>query len=421
MRHLLEFLPGAQLPDPVRESEAPGAPLIPPDDDDLVRPNAEDALFVTREKGSLAGREPGALAKHLVRTFGPIHPALPFPIALRVEIDGDRLVTVDPEVGFLHQGLERAAELVGFERVLDVVARASPLAPLPLVIATSLAIERLAGVSSRVPRRAVLWRTAALEVGRIAEHLRVVSSPALAVASRRHARALADAAREMGGLFDAVVAGETFAHLGGLSRALDGDEAARLLVALPRAADAARSALELLAEEPSRDAHLAGVARLTAQGALSFGLSGPALRACGVQDDARSNDEGLLQRAFGLRVCTETSGCARARVRVRLAEVEVSASIAARALEALADAAPEIAVAVGMPPPGVASAAVEAHHGEVLVTIASDGTQQLRRVRMRTPSAALASALRVSLVGVRIDDVVAAIASFGIVGTEVDR
>jgi NADH:ubiquinone oxidoreductase subunit D len=64
---------------------------------------------------------------------------------------------------------------------------------------------------------------------------------------------------------------------------------------------------------------------------------------------------------------------------------------------------------------------VEAHHGEVLVTVASDGTQQLRRVRLRTPSAALASALRVSLVGVRIDDVVAAIASFGIVGTEVDR
>ncbi|OGQ09307.1 MAG: hypothetical protein A2138_17985 [Deltaproteobacteria bacterium RBG_16_71_12] len=424
---MLDVLPGAVLPDPVAESADPGAPLAPPDDDDLLRPRIEEELFRVGARGSLVGAQPTTLAKHLVWTFGPVHRALPMPLQLRVELDGGRLVTVDPEVGFLHQGLEKALEQVGFRAGCDVVARASPLSPVGHRLCWALAVERLCGVADRVPKRAQLWRVAVLELGRVADHLAVVAQPALAPASARVRRALADAARDARGLVDGLVRSGAFSGIGGLAKPLHDDEATRIARELPRVLDVVRRAQSTVAESPALDAHLEGLGRITRAEALSLSLTGPALRATGVADDLRKSDPVFAYDEIAVEVALAHGGCARCRGRVRLDEILHGGDAALRALARLASAPPEVllddpALADPLaPPPGTASASLELASGELSVTVVSDGTDKPRRARLRGPSAALAAALPEILVGDRVDDVVPVLLGLGLTGTEVDR
>lgn len=427
MRHMLDVLPGAILPDPVAESADPGAPLAPPDDDDLLRPRIEEELFRVGARGSLVGAQPTTLAKHLVWTFGPIHHALPFPLQLRVELDGDRLVTVDPEVGFLHQGLEKALEQTSWRGGFDVVARLSPLSPVGHQLCWALALERLCGVAARVPRRAQLWRVAVLELARVADHLAVLAQPALAPASGKARHVLAEAARSARGLVDGLVRSGAFAGVGGLAQPLHDDEAARITRELPRILDAARAVHDAVTESPTLDAHLEGLGRVTRAEALSLSLTGPALRACGIADDLRRSDPAFAYDEIVVDVAVAQGGCARWRGRVRLEEIQKAGDAALRALQRLGDAPAELrledaALADPLrPPAAVASASLELASGELTITVAADGSDLPRRARVRGPSSALAAALPEILVGGRIDEVVPVVQGLGLVGTEVDR
>ncbi|MBI1944476.1 MAG: NADH-quinone oxidoreductase subunit D [Deltaproteobacteria bacterium] len=427
MRHMLDVLPGAVLPDPVAESADPGAPLAPPDDDDLLRPRIEEELFRVGARGSLVGAQPTALAKHLVWTFGPVHRALPFPLQLRVELDGGRLVTVDPEVGFLHQGLEKALEQVSFRAGFEVIARASPLSPVGYQLCWALAVERLCGVAERVPKRAQLWRVAVLELARVADHLAVLAQPALAPASARLRRALAEVARDARGLVDGLARSGAFAGIGGLARPLHDDEATRIARALPRVLEVVRGVQNALTESAALDAHLEGLGRITRQEALSLSLTGPALRATGVADDLRKSEPVFAYDDLPVEAAVAHGGCARCRGRVRLEEILFGGDVALRALDRLSSAPPEIALDDGAlkeplaTPAGVAAASLELASGELSVIVVSDGTDKPRRARVRGPSSALAAALPEILVGDRIDDVIPVLQGLGLTGTEVDR
>jgi NADH-quinone oxidoreductase subunit D len=432
VRQFLETVPGALLPDPVEESESPGVALSPPDDDDLLRPRGEEDLWRVATRGSLAGVAPTALAKHLVWTFGPIHRALPFPMQLRMELDGDRLVTVDPEVGFLHQGLEKAAEQIAWEDLWAVVARAYPLRPLAHELALALAWERLCGIEDAVPRAVQLWRVVGLELLRAAEHLRVLTHPALQLVPRtaRRTRGVVDAARAAAGLVDAIAAGGTFRRAGGLRRALDADEASRIRTELPRIASPVAAIVDRLEADESIDVHLAGRGHLDRSTALAYAVTGPALRACGVADDLRRHDPAFGYAELTVPCVLQDGGGARARTRVRWHETLRAVELVQRALATLeglrgSEAALEpptgVSEKTARPPPGRQSGAIEAPNGELAVTLVSDGGPRPMRVRIRSPSLALLAALPRALTADRIDDVVPVLASLDILGTELDR
>lgn len=429
MRQILEVLPGAVLPDPVAESAAPGAPLAPPDDDDLLRPALEEQLFKVGERGALTGSSATALAKHLVWTFGPVHRALPFPLQLRVELDGDRLATVDPELGFMHQGLEKAAELVPWLEGFDVMARLHPLQPVAHELCWALALERLWGVDGAVPRRAQLWRVVALELARVAEHLRVLATPPLPPATTQARRALVDGSRRTRGLLDGLTAGHPFRAVGGLARPIHDDEATRIDKELPHLLRLLDDVAQAVARSPALDAHLEGLGRISAVRATGLGLSGPALRACGVGDDVRVHEPvfgyGELEVPVVLADQALLGGCARARCRVRLQESIASLVLIREALARVrtageADHAPP-ALAWERPPTGMATASLETAGGELSMLVVSDGDARPSHVRIRGPSSALVAALPAMLVGDRIDDVIPVLSSLGLVGTEADR
>ena len=93
MRSFLSSLPNADLPDVAAEADLSPVPTRAPDDDDFIRPAEEDELLHIAGQSHAAGR-PTALAKYLIWTFGPDHPALPYPLQLRTEIEDDALITL---------------------------------------------------------------------------------------------------------------------------------------------------------------------------------------------------------------------------------------------------------------------------------------------------------------------------------------
>lgn len=434
MRVLIESLPGHALPDVEHEAERQALPLLPPDDDDFIRPAAEEELLQAAGTGGLAEARSLSLAKHLLWTFGPDHRALPFLLQLRAEIEGDRVVSCDPEVGWLHQGIEKSLEGTRLLEGARLVERLHPANPVGHQLAWLLALERLCAVDDEVPRRAQLWRVVMAEVSRILEHLRVLSDLVLLHAGRRAQRVFATAEKRVAALLEGVAFdddGRLRAVVGGLSSPVP----VSVSEALRRGVPEALSSLQPIAQQQQRlpgviDA-LRGLGAVEERAAVAYGFTGPALRACGLPDDVRVRDPYFAYGELAPRVPTYHEGDARARFRVRLDEVFASSALVLRALAAIDDAPAEVQLPRSrlpldddgalVPPAGTAAVSVELAGGELSLLVVADGTPFPRRARLRTPSFPLASALSRLLVGARLDEVVPVLISLGMIGGEIDR
>lgn len=434
MRLLIESLPGHALPDVEHEAERQALPLLPPDDDDFIRPAAEEELLQAAGAGGLAEARSLSLAKHLLWTFGPDHRALPFLLQLRVEIEGDRVVSCDPEVGWLHQGLEKALEGARYLDGGRLVERLHPANPVGHQLAWLLALERLCGLDEDVPRRAQLWRVVMAEVSRIVEHLRVLSDLVLLHAGRRAQQLFATAERRLSALLEDVAFaddGTLRAVVGGLGSSVP----VTVSESLRRGVPEALATLQPIAQQQQRlpgviDA-LRGLGAVEERPAVAHGFTGPALRACGLADDVRVRDPYFAYAELAPRVPTYPEGDARARFRVRLDEVFASSALLLRALAAIDDSPAEVALpeerlpldesGALVPPAGTAAVSVELAGGELTLLVVADGSASPRRARLRTPSFAIASALSRLLVGAHLDEVVPILISLGMIGTEIDR
>ena len=401
MRHLLEILPNAVLPDPARETDDPGLALDPPDDEDLIRPQAEEQLLVADGR---ARRSP--LAKHLPWSFSPLDPAMPLPVELQVELDGAVVVRARVEAGFCHQGLEKRCEQVSVAQAFSLVARAAPEAPAPFEIALATAVERLARV--RVSERVLRWRRVAIELTRIVDHTSLLLSPQLGL-PRRASTALRAVAEQSAALLAGITTGGTFAVAGGLLRDLDDGEAETLGRSIPRL----RETLEQVEPEDAF-ADLGGLGCITRQRALELGCSGPLLRACGVADDVRLTD--------GWHPVVREAGCTEARLSVRLQECHASLTFVDQEMDKLHGmGGPHLVPLPDLLPPGIATAAVEAPDGELFVLVTSDGSGKPARVRLRPAAIALVGAIPFLLQGESIDEIGAILAGVGLRGSALDR
>ena len=174
MRELLEAIPDAIAQAPSLDGAANNVEVLPPDDDDLIRPHVEEELSLLGHDGALSNLRTTRLAKHLVWTFGPHHRDFPFMLQFRTEIDGDRLVTVDPEVGWLHQGLEKSLQACTFQQGFSLIERLHPQNHISHTLAWAHACECLWGIENDIPPACQLWRTILGELARVHEHLIVL-------------------------------------------------------------------------------------------------------------------------------------------------------------------------------------------------------------------------------------------------------
>jgi NADH-quinone oxidoreductase subunit D len=399
------------------------------------------AAVLTPEITNLGGQ-------HMVLNMGPQHPATHGVLRLVVEIDGETIVKVRPEIGYLHTGIEKTCEAKFYQQVIPLTDRINYLDPLSNNLCYCLAVEKL--LELEIPERAQWIRVLLTELSRLNSHLIWLGTHAMDIGALTVFLYTFREREEILRLFEAV-AGQrmmtSYFRIGGLAMEPPigwFDRVQYFIRTFPEKIDEYSN---LLTGNPIFINRLKGVGYLSAADAVALGVTGPPLRASGVDWDLRRDMPYSGYEKFKFHVPISTVGDTWARYEVRLIEMRESVKIIQQALDGMPEGpykanAPKIIlpdrekmktemealihhfkiVTEGFPvPAGEVYQAIECGHGQTGYYVVADGTAKPYRVHMRYPSFATLQALETMCKGRLIADLVAVIGSIDIVLGEIDR
>jgi NADH-quinone oxidoreductase subunit D len=262
-----------------------------------------------------------------VLNLGPGHPSGHGLLRLRLELDGDRVVTAEPVIGYVHRGAEKLFEARDYRQIIVLANRHDWLGAFASELGVVLAAERLAGIE--VPPRGVWARTLLAELNRALSHLAFLGSYPPEVVGDADPAVVRQARERLLAVMEEISGGRMhymFNRVGGLKEELPagwlgrvGAAAAAVRADLPRIG-------AVVSESAEFRARAEGVGVLSAGQALQYGVSGPAARASGVDFDLRRDEPYLAyaELAGPLRVVTRTAGDCLARFECLLDQVAVS-------------------------------------------------------------------------------------------------
>jgi NADH-quinone oxidoreductase subunit D len=380
--------------------------------------------------------------------MGPQHPSTHGVLRLLLEIDGETIVRVMPDIGFLHTGIEKTCEAKFYQQGVPLTDRIDYLCPLTNNLCYVLAVEKLLGLE--IPPRAQWLRVMLNELTRINSHLVWLGSHALDIGAMSVFLYCFREREDVLRIFE-MVSGQrmmtSYFRIGGL--ALEPplgmfDAVKKFVDRFPSHVDEYEN---LLTTNPIWLKRTKGVAVLSAEDAVALGASGPTLRASGVDIDLRRDMPYSGYEKFKFKVPVSNDGDVFARYIVRVQELRESNEIVRQTLEGVPEGpikadAPKIVlpdrekmktqmealiyhfkiVTEGFPvPAGEVYQAVESPRGEMGYYVVSDGSPKPYRVHVRAPSFAHLQTLETMCAGGLIADVVAAIGSIDIILGEVDR
>jgi NADH-quinone oxidoreductase subunit D len=380
--------------------------------------------------------------------MGPQHPSTHGVLRLLLELDGETVINCIPDIGFLHTGIEKNMEAKTYEKANVMTDRLDYLNTVGNNLAYSMAVEKL--VELDVPERAQSIRVILAELQRIASHLIWLGTTGLDVAAMS---TFLYCFRERESILDILelVSGQrmmtTYIRPGGLWRdvPVEFEAAVREFIKIfPRRVDEYEA---LLTRNPLFLDRTYGIGTVTAEEALNFGLTGPPLRASGVNWDLRKARPYCGYEQYDFEVPTRTEGDVYARYIVRMEELRQSLRIVEQALNKMPLGPvrsnnhkfvppPRSEIGVSMEalihhfklwtegysaPKGAIYNAVESPRGELGVYLVSDGGPKPYRIHWRTPSFDNLQALPFMAKGVLVADLVAIIGSVDIVLGDVDR
>jgi NADH-quinone oxidoreductase subunit D len=390
-------------------------------------------------------------AEHMLVNIGPQHPATHGVLRLVIELEGETVKRCIPHLGYLHSGFEKLGEYRHYNQIIPLTDRTDYLSPMANNVALALAAEKLMGIT--VPERCRVLRVIACEMSRIISHLVWLGTTGI----------------DLGAYTPFLWSFQQRERIYNLQEMWTG---ARLTTSLTRVGgmmadipegfedglrDFTRTFPKTLAEVDTMFTRNAiwigrtqGVGALTAEEAINYSLSGPMLRASGVDYDVRKDRPYLDYETYDFDVPVGEYGDIYDRYRVRLEEMTQSNRILEQALDrltrlqgapvnvddprvilppksrAMSDMEAMIfhfkQVMEGVKPPaGEAYLGIENPKGELGYYFVSDGTSKPVRWRIRPPSFINLASLPKMCEGALLADVIAINASVDIVMGEVDR
>jgi NADH-quinone oxidoreductase subunit D len=384
----------------------------------------------------------------MILNMGPQHPSTHGVLRLLLEIDGERVVRMVPDIGFLHTGIEKTCEAKFYQQVVTLTDRIDYLCPMTNNLCYVLAVEKL--LQMEPPPRAQFIRVMLNELTRIASHLVWLGTHALDMGAMTVFLYCFREREDILRLFE-MVSGQrmmtSYFRVGGLSMEPPLDFFARVKKFASIFPERVDEYENLLTSNPIWVERTRGVAHLSADDGIALGVSGPSLRASGVDWDLRRDMPYCSYEKFQFKVQVANEGDVFARYMVRVRELRESIGMVKQALEGMPEGsvkadAPKVVlpdrekmktqmealiyhfkiVTEGFAvPAGEVYQAIESPRGEMGYYITSDGTAKPYRVHMRSPSYANLQALEAMCVGRLLADVVAAIGSIDIVLGEIDR
>ncbi|RKY17444.1 MAG: NADH-quinone oxidoreductase subunit D [Planctomycetota bacterium] len=392
-------------------------------------------------------------AEAMLINMGPQHPSTHGVLRLILELDGEEVVKAAPDIGFLHRGKEKVGEAYSFHKFIPYTDRLDYLAPLSNNVGYALACEKLFDIEC--PPRATAIRVIAHELSRISAHLLGLGAYAMDLGAmtvflwtfreREHIYGLIE--RICGARFTT-----SYTRIGGVERDLPADFFPRLaafLEEMPRRVDEYDA---MLTRNRIWVERTQGVGVITREQCLQFGLTGPILRASGVDHDIRKSNPYLGYEDYDFDVPIGTEGDCYDRYMVRLEEMRQSVRIMAQVLAKLPDGPvmnregeqvlksvlPEKGKVLtnmealihqfmvgtdnaGAPDAGEVYFSIENPKGELGFYLRSDGGHAASRLRIRGPSFANLQILEEILPGHMVSDVMAILGSLDFVMGECDR
>ena len=365
----------------------------------------------------------GETMEEMYVNMGPQHPSTHGVLRLMLKLDGEVITDCVPYVGYLHRCHEKIAENRSYAQIVPYTDRLDYLASMSMNFGYVMAVEKLTG--TKVPERAEYIRVILAELQRIASHLLWLGTFGLDLGNFtifiycfRERELILD-------LFEAVSGQRlnySFYRVGGVAMDLPEGwvEQCRAFLAWFKPRIPEYDALVTDNILFQRRAQGVGVSEPAA--AVNYGLSGPMLRACGINWDLRRNDPYSIYDRFEFAVPVFDSCDVWARFLVRRQEMIESVRIVEQALDRL----PVGEITAKMPktlkpPAGQVYARTETPRGELGFYIVSDGTPKPYRYKVRSPAFCNLSMIPEMLKGALVADVVAVLGSADIVLGEVDR
>jgi NADH-quinone oxidoreductase subunit D len=380
--------------------------------------------------------------------MGPHHPSTHGVLRVRLKLDGEIVRDADPDIGYLHTGFEKSFEDKTYAQGITFSDRMDYLAPPINNVGFTMAVEKLLDI--QVPPRGQAIRVLMMELARIASHELWLGTTGLDLGVYSgffYAWRDRELVLDLNEAYSGVRMMTSFTRVGGVAWDLpEGwtDQVQRFIDVMPKRIDNFEA---MLTDNPIWLQRLEGVGVLTREDAIEAGVTGPMLRASGVNYDVRKAFPYCGYEQYDFNVPVRQNGDCYDRFRVRIQEMRESLKILQQALDNL-PGGPWITHnrKVALPPRSELSKSMESviHHfrlvsegfkgplgdvyafvesprGELGFYLVSDGTNKPYRMKVRPPSFCNLQPLKKMVQGVLVADVIAIMGSMDFILGDVDR
>jgi NADH-quinone oxidoreductase subunit D len=383
-------------------------------------------------------------------SIGPHHPATHGVLRVILELEGETIMEAEPEIGFLHTGIEKNAEFLNWQQAITVIDRMDYLSPISNNVGYCLAVEKLLGITDRISERTTVVRVILLELQRIASHMVFLGTGGLDFGAQSPFFWAFDIREQILDIIEETTGARmnpTYFRVGGMSQDIPLHFKEIVEKFLKEAPPKVKDLRDVIVGNPILIDRAKGLGKLTQAQAMDMGLTGHNLRTTGSDYDIRKYYPYCGYENYDFKVPVYTGGDVYDRIRIRFDEVEESFKIVRQALDNLPDGKfmvddrklvlpPKQEVKESMEalihhfkiihygfdvPAGEVYQAVESPRGEIGFYIVSNGGNKPARVRVRPPSFYATHALGHMLKGYYVADMIGIIASIDPVFGEVDR
>ena len=386
--------------------------------------------------------------RNMMLNMGPQHPSTHGVLRLQLELDGETVVHCRPHIGYLHTGIEKEFEVKTYQQAVTLTDRIDYLAPLSNNLCYCLAVEKLLGLE--IPPFAQWTRVMLTELTRLNSHLVWLGTAALDIGAMSVFLYCFREREDILRIFE-MYSGQrmmtSYFRVGGLALEPPRGWQQRIATFIDVFPSRVDEYEDLLTKNRIWINRTRGVGRMPLEDMLDLGVTGPMLRAAGLNWDIRKAEPYSSYDKFDFEVPTRTENDVYARYEVRVAEMRQSARIVKQALEGMPSGrwtadAPHVVlpdrekmktqmealiyhfkiVTEGFRvPAGEVYQAIESPRGEVGYYVVSDGTPRPYRVHVRGPSFGNLQSTPKMVEGTLIADVIASIGSMDFVLGDTDR
>jgi NADH-quinone oxidoreductase subunit D len=388
----------------------------------------------------------GAEPMHI--EIGPSHPAMHGITRFAAELDGEVIVNMEAEIGYLHRGFEKEAEATNWIKVMPYTDRLNYVSPLINNVGYSLAVEKLFDVEA--PRRAQFARVIMSEISRITDHLTCNGATSMEMGAMTVFLWYVKAREYLWELVEEVTGARlttNWTRIGGNANDLPDGFLTMLEERMAKVMEAIVEGEGLILKNKIFIDRVKDVGILPRERAIAYGFTGPMLRACGVPYDLRRADPYLVYDELDFEIPVGTVGDCFDRFLVRQEEMRQSMAIIRQAIDMLPPGdfhsrdrrlwMPEkyevfnsieglidhfkIVMEGPLPPPGEAYQAVEGGNGELGYYVVSDGGGHPVKCRVRPPCFNFVAAMPEMTIGHYVADIVPIFGSINMIGGELER